>query len=121
MQIDVRRTDELSVEDRDALRGLSTVVYPSEEAESWPASDRVGLAAVVHVLPGRRRPDPLARRGTACVDRPANRGVSSGLPRPSRSIPMTRPRRKPVSEPPGAGNRSSLTTLEHLPNVGPTP
>lgn len=32
---------------------------------------------------------------------------------------MTSPRRKPATEPPEAGGRSSFTDLEQLPNVGP--
>jgi GNAT superfamily N-acetyltransferase len=36
MQIDVRRPDELSTEERDALRALSVAVYPPEVAASWP-------------------------------------------------------------------------------------
>jgi hypothetical protein len=36
MQIDVRRDDELSSEERDALRVLSAAVYPPEQAASWP-------------------------------------------------------------------------------------
>jgi hypothetical protein len=36
MRIDVRRVDELSGEERDALRDLSAAVYPAEVAAEWP-------------------------------------------------------------------------------------
>lgn len=36
IQIEVRRADQLSAEERDALRALSAAVYPPEVAASWP-------------------------------------------------------------------------------------
>lgn len=36
MRIDIRLADELSGEERDALRELSAAVYPSEVAAAWP-------------------------------------------------------------------------------------
>jgi aminoglycoside 2'-N-acetyltransferase I len=36
MRIEVRRADELSGEEKDALRDLSAAVYPADVAASWP-------------------------------------------------------------------------------------